>query len=345
MKKIINQCGCLAIGLVTTMLIFNIQDVQAQNSDGTLEHVGTSAANYLKVGVGARASAMGSAYVALSDDITSLYWNPGGIGTIDNDEAVFHITDWFMDTNMYFFGASYNIEKFGIIGLSINSFTSGDIQETTIDQPEGTGRSFNTANHTIGLTYARRLIDRFSFGVTLKFVQENLDRTSANALAIDVGSIFTTNFLNDMRIGFAMSNLGQQLQFTGSDLDFQVSRGQEGKPVQVSYLTEGWDLPLIFRFGLATELFENDYYRLTVSGEVFDSRDYKYRIHTGAEFGFRELIFLRGGYKFNYDISEFALGAGVNIPSYQDLGIRFDYSYENHEYFGAVQKISAFITY
>lgn len=345
MKNKIIQCACLVTGIFTTMLLLNIQGVYAQNSNGTLEHVGTSTANYLKIGVGARASAMGSAYVALSDDITSLYWNPGGIGTIDNDEAVFHISDWFMDTNMYFFGASYNIENIGIIGISINSFTSGDIEETTIDQPEGTGRNFSAANHTIGLTYAKRLIERFSFGITLKFVQENLSRSSANALAIDVGSVFTTNFLNDMRIGFAMSNLGQQMQFSGSDLDFQVPRGQEDKPIQASYLTEGWDLPLMFRFGVATELFENEYYRFTVSGEVFDTRDYRYRIHTGAEFGFRELIFLRGGYKFNYDISEFALGAGVNISSSQDLGIRFDYSFENHQYFGSVQKISTFITF
>lgn len=345
MNKRIKNYKYYLFAAFSIVLLIQVPTVNAQNNDGTFEHVGTSAANYLKVGVGARASAMGGAYVALSDDITSLYWNPGGIGTIDNDEAVFHVTDWFMDTSMYFFGASYNIENIGIIGLSINSFSSGDIEETTIDQPGGTGRAFNTSNHTIGLTYARRLIDRFSFGVTVKYVQENLDRSGANAFAIDVGSVFTTNFLNNMRIGFAMSNLGQQLSFAGSDLDFQVSRGQEGKPVQASYLTQGWDLPLMFRFGLATELYETEYYRLTVSGEVFDSRDYRYRVHAGAEFGFREVVFLRGGYKFNYDISEYALGAGVNIPTYQDLGVRFDYSYENHEYFGAVQKISAFITY
>jgi hypothetical protein len=335
------------LSVILTLLIsgYQVEIVRAQNNDGTLEHVGTSVANYLKVGVGARASSMGGAYVALSDDITSLYWNPGGIGMVDHNEAVFSITDWFMDTKMYFFAASYNVEKFGIIGLSINSFTSGDIEETTVDQPEGTGRSFSASNHTIGLTYSKRLIDRFSMGITLKYIQENLDRTTGSAFAIDVGSIFITNFFNDMRIGFAMSNLGEQMHFSGSDLEFQVSRGQEGKPVQVSYLTQSWNLPLMFRFGLATELFDTDLYRLTVSGEVFDSRDFKYRIHSGAEFAFNEMVFLRGGYKFNYEITDFSIGGGIVLPSYQDLGIRFDYSYENHTYFGGIQKISAFITY
>ncbi len=318
---------------------------QDNGSRESLEHVGTSMANYLKIGVGARASAMGGAYVALSDDITSLYWNPGGIGMVDHNEAVLHFTDWFMDSQMYFFGASYHIDRVGIIGLSLNSFDSGGIEETTIDEPEGTGRTFRAANHTIGLTYTRRLIERFSFGITLKYVEERLDRTQARALGVDIGSVYRTNFLNDMRIGFAMTNLGQRMNITGSGLDFRVTRGQEGKPIQASYLTSDWDLPLMFRFGLATEIFQNDSYRLTVSGDVLDSRDFRYRLQTGAEFAFQELLYLRGGYQFNHDISDFSLGVGLELPSYQNLGLRFDYSYENFQYFGGIQKISVIVTY
>jgi hypothetical protein len=335
------------IVLALFILSFIMPDAKAQDNGSrkSLEHVGTSMANYLKIGVGARASAMGGAYVALSDDITSLYWNPGGIGMVDHNEAVLHFTDWFMDSQIYFFGASYRIDRVGTIGLSLNSFDSGAIEETTVEEPEGTGRTFRAANHTIGLTYTRRLIDRFSFGITLKYVEERLDRTQARALAIDIGSVYRTNFLNNMRIGFAMTNLGQRMNISGSGLDFRVTRGQEGKPIQASYLTSDWDLPLMFRFGLATEIFENDNYRLTVSGDVLDSRDFRYRLQTGAEFAFQELIYLRGGYQFNYDISDFSLGVGLELPSYNNLGLRFDYSYENYMYFGGIQKISVFITY
>jgi hypothetical protein len=49
--------------------------------------VGTTAAQFLKIGVGSRAVGMGGAFVAVADDITSLYWNPGGLGRLNHNEA------------------------------------------------------------------------------------------------------------------------------------------------------------------------------------------------------------------------------------------------------------------
>src|SRR6056297_1782183 len=41
--------------------------------------VGTFGAQFLKVGVSARATAMGSAYTAVGDNAEAVYWNPAGI--------------------------------------------------------------------------------------------------------------------------------------------------------------------------------------------------------------------------------------------------------------------------
>ncbi|MDA0378244.1 MAG: hypothetical protein O2899_02035, partial [Bacteroidetes bacterium] len=58
---------------------------QSLGNDGeanTITKVGTTAAQFLKLGVGARAVAMGGSFVAESSDLSALYWNPAGLSKI-----------------------------------------------------------------------------------------------------------------------------------------------------------------------------------------------------------------------------------------------------------------------
>jgi hypothetical protein len=315
----------------------------AQGSEPS--QVGTSMANFLKIGVGARAAGMGNAFVAVADDASTLYWNPGGIAMLEQGEISIGTTNWVLDTRLYFFGGTLDLGNVGVLGLSVNRFDSGDIEETTVYQPDGTGRTFNASNMAVGLTYSRQMTDRFGAGITIKYVSESLDRTNASAIAIDVGSLFVTDFLNNMRIGFNLSNLGSQMRLTGSDLLIQVPQDLGTKFVPADMATETWDLPLLFRFGIATDVFSGSMQRLTVAADVLDSRDYRYRIHTGGEWSFREILFLRGGYKFNYDDGNLSLGAGLQLPDLDGFGVRFDYSYESLEFLEDVQRISLRLTY
>jgi len=58
---------------------------------------GTTAAQFLKIGVGSRAVGMGGAFTATADDITAIYWNPGGLAAAGGNEAVFNHVAWFAD--------------------------------------------------------------------------------------------------------------------------------------------------------------------------------------------------------------------------------------------------------
>jgi len=323
---------CLAFFILIHMPCF------AQESD--LNQVGTSMANFLKIGVGARATAMGDAYVALSDDITSLYWNPGGLAMSKKNEALFQITDWLLDMRLHFFGISYNTGNLGVIGCSIYSFTSGDIEETTFDKPDGTGRMFSASDFAAGLTYSKLLTDRFSTGLTLKYISERLDQEKASTLAIDVGSIFVTNFFNDLRIGFALSNLGGRMQLEGTDLAVFYIEEPGTKYTRAQLGTESWDIPLLIRFGLATDVIRRDDLRLTVASEVMDSRDYTHRIATGGELVVRDRVFLRGGYKIEYDEADVTFGFGLKISSSQGLEMRVDYAYGHYGLLDNTQRFS-----
>ena len=314
----------------------------AQNTTvGTMEQIGTSMANFLKIGIGAREVAMGGAAVADCDNVSSLFWNPGALDRMDNNEVLVQQTQWLVNTNLYFLGAGFKVPGIGSFGLSIDYFNSGDIEETTLTFPEGTGRTFNTYDLAMGLTYSRSIIERFSAGITIKYIQEGLDREKASTIAIDIGSIFETNFLNNLKIGMSLSNLGGRMKLSGSGLQVQYSPnpGYPTKITTADLTTEEWDIPLYFRLGIATDIIRDEDIRWRMAGEVMDSRDYIYRISLGTELAFFERYFLRGGYKFMYDEENLTLGAGVNID-FNWAQVRLDYAYASFGVFDNTQRFS-----
>lgn len=330
------------ICLVLVLALLVIPPVQAQEVGSS--DAGTSVANYLKLPVGARSAAMGGAYVGMDGDVSALYWNPGAVATVPGSQAMFHTTDWLVDTRTLFAAVAIDVGDLGIVGISLNSFDGGEMEETTIEQPDGTGRNFSVGNLSLGLTYARQITDRFSAGITLKYVNERLDRTRANAFAADVGSIFVTDFFGNMRIGFALSNLGGRMSFDGSDLLFQHQPDGSSKFVPAYVATDPWELPLLFRFGLASDVVQTANTRLTLSGEVYDARDSEARVHAGGEWAYSDLLFLRGGYRFGYDEAGLTLGAGLQTPDWFGSRLRFDYAYEHHTVFDAVQSFTLSLT-
>lgn len=324
---------CLAMLMLGSCLSFG--------QKAELTQRGTSMANFLKIGVGARAAAMGDAYVALSNDVSSLYWNPGGLGMLGKNEALFQITNWIMDTRLYFVGISYKLSGLGILGFHFNSFSSGEFEETTILEPEGTGRTVMASDFAAGLTFSRQLTDRFSAGITLKYISENLDRESAKTVAIDIGSVFITNFFNNLRIGFAFCNLGGRMRLEGTDLNFQHLAEPGIKYTRAELGTEPWDIPLLFRFGFATDVIRSDFMTFTMSTGVMDSRDFSYRIATGGELALKDIMFLRGGYKFKYDEADLTFGVGLKLAIPSAIGLKLDYAYGSYGILNNTQILSA----
>ena len=311
---------------------------------GQKDHVGTSMANYLKIGIGGKAVAMADAFTAISDDPTALFWNPGGIGFQNKFAMNFSYTQWIFETNSSFFGAIIPMGEIGTFGVSINSFSSGDIEETTITKPHGTGRVFDASDISIGISYARMLTDRFSAGITLKYMEENLSLESASAVAVDVGSIFILDFDYSLRLGLVISNLGSNMQLAGLDLEKNITT-ENSKLVEAQLKTYDWALPLIFRVGLASDVISTETHKLTVSVEVNDARDYKARENIGLEYGFNSMFFLRGGYKFNYDEESYSVGLGINYFIEGIGGLTVDYAFSDMNRLGQINRLSVGLSF
>jgi len=151
-------------------------------------NVGTTAAQFMKIEVGPRAVAMGGNFVALANDATTLYWNPAGAAIITERMLTFSHTLWFADITHDYFGMVVPWSQ-GAIGLSVIALNTGEMEQTTLEKPEGTGSYFDFSDLTLGLTLSRPLTDRFSVGITGKYIAENLFNESASAFAFDLGTL------------------------------------------------------------------------------------------------------------------------------------------------------------
>ncbi len=305
---------------------------------------GTSAAQFLKIGVGPRATALGGAFTALANDVSALYWNPAGAAWIADRQFIVTHTEWFADINHEFAGLNIPISRAAAIGLSFCTLTIPDMEQTTIQEPEGTGIYFDVQDISLGMTYSRKMTERFSFGLSVKYIQQKLFNESASTFAVDLGGLLNTGF-KGMRMGIAMTNFGGKLKLEGRDLIVNF----EDTPARLE--TQNWPLPISFRFGLAMDiiglregLMLKESQRLTVLVDGSNINDSKETMSLGIEYSWNENFFLRGGYRINHDMEDLSAGIGTQFPV-QHWMIQADYAITNYGDLGYIQRIGLGFTF
>lgn len=312
---------------------------------------GTSAATFLSIGQSARAIGMGSAFVGIQNDPSALYWNPAGIASIEGISLLFDHTNWIADVGYNFFGGTYNIEGFGTVGLSFIVSDIGEMNVTTIQQPEGTGQTFTATDLAISIAYAVQLTEEFAIGFNPKFVYQSIWNMSASTFAMDFGIQYRTPF-DGMILAMSVSNFGPKMQLAGNtnlvlfDADPQSSGNNDKIPANLE--TGSWALPLIFRVGVAYNPINTENHRLLLAIDALHPSDNYESVNVGAEYTFMNLISLRGGYKslFLESTEEtFALGFGIQKQIIGNVTLFFDYSYQDFGRLSDIQKFSFGMTF
>lgn len=281
------------------------------------QRAGTAMAQFLKIGVGARAVGMGEAFVAVANDASALYWNPAGIAQLANNELIFSHVNWPVDVRHEFVGYVHRFGNVNALGLSVTALHTDDIEETTEFQPLGTGNYVPFGDLALGLTFARQMTDRFSFGVTVKYMDETLAELHARNVFVDLGTYYRTGF-GSTRFAVAVTNFGTNIKPSGS-VTFRdgttTDRFQDFSP------------PTLFRVGFATEVLDNDAHKMTTSLQLNHPNDNAENVSAGVEYWWHKTLALRSGYRLNADEQSFTFGAGVAIPlSRYHLNLDFAYS-------------------
>lgn len=312
---------------------------------------GTSAASFLSIGQGARAISMGSAFVGISDDPSAIYWNPAGLAKLGGTQVSFDHTTWIADINYNFVAASYSIGDYGTLGLSFTSSSIGEMKVTTIDQPEGTGENFSATDIAVSLAYAINLTDNFAIGFNPKFISQSIWKMNASAIAMDLGVQYRTPFAGIM-LAMSISNFGSKMKMTGNSnlvqFDPDPENGGNNAYIPAYLQTDEWSLPLTFRVGLGYSADFNDNHKLTLAVDALHPSDNYESVNVGAEYLLYDFIALRGGLNslFLQDAeSTFALGVGVKKQFVGNLGIRFDYAYQDFGRLTNIQKFTVGISF
>jgi len=293
------------------------------------QRAGTSSMQFLKIGIGGRATGMGESFIAVANDMSALYWNPAGLLQFTEYGAHFTHSEWLVGLKHEFAGAIYRFGKSNVVGLSVIALHTSAMQKTTEFQPLGTGEYFKFGDLGIGLTYARKLTDQFSFGVTLRYVEETLAELKMRGVMFDLGTYYWTG-LSNTRFAVTISNFGPQVKPGGS---VELVGGRTLSSFQQ------FPPPTIFRIGFAYDPVDNKKNRLITSIQLNHPNDNAENVNIGAEYSFRDMLFLRGGYKFNVDSENYSAGIGLKVPV-SITKASLDYSVANFKDLGLTHRIS-----
>jgi hypothetical protein len=312
MRKLTATGWWLALGALGLVPANSVAQTQQSGQDNT--GFGTTSAEFLLLGAGARGTALGGAFAAIASDVSSLYYNPAGAALMEHPSLMVGTYDYLADTRYSWGGVAFPFSGGSrTIGLQLGTFGFKDQPVYTDEQPGGTGGTYSVSETFVGLTLAQQFSDRFSAGITGKYINDRLGTVSGSAFAVDFGTNFHAS-LNDhpIKFSFTLANLGSNLNYEGTGLQNGVPRTPIDDPNgdvptlpdQSNLRTKDFGLPTTFRVGLAYDVLTGEDNRLTVLGDfnqpnsntpgfVFGSEWMSRRLG-GSNFGFA----LRGSYSY-----------------------------------------------
>jgi hypothetical protein len=293
------------------------------------QRAGISSLQFLKIGAGARAGAMAEAFVAVADDASALQYNPAGLVQFSGHQIMFSHTNWLVDLRHEFIGAVYRLSSADAIGVSFISLHTDDMEVTTETQPFGTGRYFSYGDIAFGLSYSRALTEQFSFGATVRYVEESIDVLKTRAFMVDIGTFYRTG-LGSTRFSVVVTNFGPNVAPEGV---VQLPRREELRSFQE------FSPPTLFRIGFAFEALQDDINRITTSLQLNHPNDNSENLALGVEYAWNEIMHLRCGYKLNVDEEGLTAGIGVLAPV-GGVTAGVDYAFAEFGRLGGVHRLT-----
>ncbi len=252
---------------------------------------GTTGGVILKESLGARSLAMGDAYVGVASSPETIFWNPAGLTTMEKAEVSAMYFKEVADMGLMSIQYAQPLD-FGALGIAIESFSAGDMELNCLD---GTSKTVNAqSDYIINLAYGRKLGTSFSAGANLKYLNSTLaEAESASTFTVDLGCLYQLTQVKGLSLGVNLQNIGGGMK----------------------YIEEEDPLSFTIRAGAAyTKALRNN--TLTISGDLNKPKELSTRFNMGAEYLYNQIIALRAGYKFGYDLDSFTAGFGVKINRY-----------------------------
>jgi hypothetical protein len=333
-------------------------EVQAGNKDRS----GQAGAPELLINPWARSTGWGSANTAGIRGLESMFSNVAGLAFARKTELIFAHTTWLKgsDINISSFGLAQRLSESGVLGVSVMSMRFGNLDVTTIDQPEGTGAHFSPNLLNVAVAYSKAFSNSIYGGIVFKIISESIPDASAQGIAIDAGIQYVSGERDQVKFGISLKNVGPTMKFTGDGFSIKAFFQGNDNSITVYQRSQSFEMPAQLRIAASYDFLLGEASRLTVAGNFTSNSFTKDQIILGLEFSLKEYLMLRAGYTYEEGINAAvtsadrtnaykgpSAGITVEVPLSKNTKSTFglDYSYQTTDQFKGTHSIGARINF
>lgn len=316
---------------------------------GNEDRAGEAGASELLINPWGRSSGWGGANSASAQGVEAMNLNIAGLAYTSGTEINFTQTSWLggTDINISAFGLAKAMgESGGVLGISVMSMSFGEIDITTVDNPDGGLGTFRPNYFNIGAAYSKKFSETISGGIVVKLISESISNVNAAGVAIDAGVNYVTGENDQLKFGIALRNVGPTVRYSGNGLSSRVEVLNSDKELTVNQRSNDFELPSLVNIGLSYDFYLMPdstsegitEHRLTTAATFTSNSFTSDQFRLGVEYAFKEMFMIRGGYIYENDVTDEELtkttssgpsfGATIELPvgkSGSKFGI--DYSY------------------
>ncbi|MEW6096477.1 MAG: PorV/PorQ family protein [bacterium] len=296
---------------VNLLMVIILVILYSLNAEAKIyKKAGTTIAQVLEFGVGARACSMGEAFTGIADDFSAIYWNPAGISQIKDIEFNFMHNDWFQGIRYEFVSTIIPLEEeLGAIGLSGIILKVDDIVGR--DTAGNFTSNFQAKDSILSISFGQMFTEKLLWGATIKKINLKIENEESDEFVFDIGGLYKFQD-SGLTLGAVIQNIGKKMKF----------------------IQEKEKLPLNFKLGISYKIPKR---RILLALDLNKSIASNIKFKLGTEIILTSISKLRFGYNSSNDADNgFTTGIGFNIKDILEL----DYAYIPYGELGDTQRIS-----
>ena len=329
-----------------------------ENFAGNEQRAGQAGASELLINPWARSSGWAGANIAGIRGVESMFSNVAGLAFTEKTELIFSSTSWLQIngfneavSNISAFGFAQKVGESGVFGLSIMNMSFGDIEITTVENPDGGIGVYSPSFMNIALSYSKIFSNNIYGGMTVKMISEQISNLGANGIALDAGIQYVTGVKDNFKFGISLKNVGPRLSFTGDGLSFRAQTDPNNDYNQtIEVRSSELELPALLNIGMSYDI-NVLRHRLTGACTFTSNSFQKDQYRLGGEYSYREMFMVRLGYTYEDGIRTpltrtTALrgpsgGFTIELPMGNANTFGLDYSYRHTDPFQGSHTIGA----
>lgn len=334
------------------IIIISLHSAFAGNKD----RAGQAGASELQILPYPRIQSLVGSNVASVRGLEAMYLNVAGTAFTQRLNIIVSYIDWLKgsDISIYTFGFVTRAGEFSTIGLSVMNMSFGEIDITTVNQPEGGIGKFKPNFLNIGFSYARKFSDQIIGGALVRVISEAIADNSAQGIALDAGIQYVTGYNERLKFGIALRNVGPPMNFSGDGLTFRGNVFGSDNAITLMHRSARFELPTLLTLGGSYDFFfgENEEHIITANASFVSNAFQKDNFAAGLQYNFKNIFMIRGGFYYEENILDAmperttvytgpAAGITIQVPTNKERGsfISLDYAFRATNPYSGIHNI------